>query len=123
MKIINITSKHIAIDERTRNYIEKKVRKLIDYIPRQARKSATAEVTIVKDEKKGAKNIKCEIILSLPGKQLVAKDIKDGAMAAIDGAETKINGQIRKYKTERRADGVRSGGIMARIKRSLRRRR
>jgi len=122
MKIVNITSKHITIDDKTRTYAEKKVQKLIDYIPRHARKSASAEMKIQKIEAKGASQIEASIILSLPEKQLIAKERMDGVLAAIDGAEEKIMGQIRRYKTERKADNVRNGGIFTRIKKTLRRR-
>lgn len=123
MKIINITSKHITLDAKTRTYGEKKVQKLIDYIPRQVRKAATAEMKIEKIENKGSSKIEAEIILTLPEKQLVAKEQLDGVLAAIDGVEQKILGQIRRYKTERKSSSLRNGGIMAMIKRSLRQRK
>ena len=122
MKIINITSKHITIDAKTRAYAEKKIQKLIDYIPRHARKSASAEIKVQKFESKGNSKIEVAIILSLPEKQLVAKERLDGVLAAIDGAEEKILGQIRRYKTERKSDNIRNGGVMGFIKKSLRRR-
>ena len=122
MKIVNITSKHITIDAKTRAYAEKKIQKLIDYIPRQARKAASAEMKIQKIEGKGAGQIEASIILSLPEKQLIAKERMDGVLAAIDGAEGKILGQIRRYKTERKNDNIRNGGIFTRIKKTLRRR-
>ena len=120
MKIINITAKHITIDAKIRAYAEKKVQKLIDYIPRRARKAATAEMKIEKIESKGADKIESQIILNLPEKQLVAKEQRDGELASIDGAESKMLGQIRRYKTERRENSARNGGIMGRIKKSLR---
>ena len=122
MKIINIATKHITIDAKTRAYGEKKVQKLIDYIPRNARKAASAEMKIEKIDSKGASQIEAEIILTLPEKKLVAKETLDGVLAAIDGAEEKILGQIRRYKTERRSNNVRNGGVFSRIKKSLRRR-
>ena len=76
---------------------------------------------IEKIESKGASKIEAKIILTLPEKKLVAQEKLDGVLAAIDGAEQKILGQIRRYKTERREDSRRAGGIVARIKKSLRR--
>jgi ribosomal subunit interface protein len=121
MKIIDITSKHITIDDRTKAYAEKKVRKLIDYIPRHARKSASVEVKIEKVNQKGGDTIECEFVLNLPNKQLVAKELRDGAMAAIDSVESKMRGQIRRYKVEHKKDRADSG-VLSRIKKSLRRR-
>ncbi|MDR2524536.1 MAG: HPF/RaiA family ribosome-associated protein [Candidatus Nomurabacteria bacterium] len=123
MQIIDITSKHITLDEKSKKYAHKKAMKLIDYIPRHARKSAAAEVKIVKNEARGGDKIECEIILNLPGKRLVAKESRDGVMAGIDGAEAKMRGQIRRYKVERQSGGGRAGGIMAALKKSLRRRK
>jgi ribosome-associated translation inhibitor RaiA len=60
------------------------------------------------------------VILNLPGKTLVAKDSTMNAMAAVDIVEEKIRGQIRRYKDENKKDAPR--GMMARVKRSLRRR-
>jgi ribosomal subunit interface protein len=122
MDIIDITGIHVEIDEKTRAYAEKKVKKLIDYIPRFARKSASAEVKIARIDRKDNNTYECEIILNLPGKTLVAKDSTMNIMAAIDIVEQKILGQIRKYKAERKKGGSRASGIMAGIKRTLRRR-
>ena len=122
MRIINITSKRITIDAKTRAYGEKKIQKLIDYIPRQARKSATAELIIEKIGKKGGSKIEAQVVLSLPEKKLIATEQMDGVLAAIDGVEQKILGQIRRYKTERLTDSKNAGGIFAKIKKSLRRR-
>jgi ribosomal subunit interface protein len=117
-----ITGIHYEIDPKTRRYTEKKAAKLIDYIPRQARKSAAAEVKITKINRKDNNTYECEIILNLPGKRLVAKDSTMNAMAAVDIVEEKIRGQIRRYKEERDSENARAGGIMALVKRSLRRR-
>jgi ribosome-associated translation inhibitor RaiA len=57
----------------------------------------------------------------LPDKKLFAKESAPNALAAVDIVEAKLRAQISKYKTERRADGVNTGGFMARVKRSLRR--
>lgn len=122
MDNIEITGIHYDIDDKTKTYITKKVNKLIDYIPRSGRASARADVKITRVDRKDKNVYECEILLNLPGKQLVAKDSTMNAMAAVDIVEQKILSQIRRYKAERRNDGVRTGGIMARVKRSWRRR-
>jgi ribosomal subunit interface protein len=121
MKIIDITAKHFTIDAKIRTYIEKKVQKLVDYIPRQARKSARSSAKITKNEARGGSKLECEIILNLPGKQLVSKESRDGVLAAIDGAEEKMYGQIRRYKIELEKLR-RENGILSRVKRVLKRR-
>jgi len=120
MRIIEITTKHFTIDAKIKLYLEKKVQKLIDYIPRHARKSATASAQIVKQNSRGAGQLECAIILNLPSQQLVAKESRDGVLAAIDGAEEKMRGQIRRYKAEliKARD---EGGLLGQLKRSLKR--
>lgn len=120
MQIINISGVGFTIDAKTKMYIEKKVMKLIDYIPRHARKSARAEVTVKKNEKRGANKLECTMIINLPNRQLVAKEMRDGALAAIDSAENKITGQIRRYKAEL-LKAREQEGILSRVKRILRR--
>ncbi|MDR1197104.1 MAG: ribosome-associated translation inhibitor RaiA [Candidatus Nomurabacteria bacterium] len=121
MKIIEITAKHFTIDSKIRSYIERKTQKLIDYIPRHARKSARISVKITKNEARGAAQLECEMILNLPNRQLVAKESKDGVLAAIDGTEEKMRGQIRKYKVELEK-AREENGILNRVKAVLRRR-
>lgn len=118
MKIIEITAKHFTIDAKVKTYAEEKVRKLIDYIPRRSRESAQATVKIDRIESKGAAKLECEILLSLPGKQLVAKESHDGVLAAIDGAESKMRGQIRQYKIELERKRQ-EGGFLGQLKRAL----
>ena len=80
----------------------------------------SAKVTLI--NQKNDNKYQCDVALTLPDKTLSASETAPNALAAIDIIEQKLRGQIRRYKTERRNDGVRTGGIMAFIKRSLRRR-
>jgi len=120
VKIIKITAKHFTPDAKVKSYAEEKVQKLINYVPRKSRASAEASVKIDKIESKGAAKLECEILLSLPGKQLVAKKSHDGVLAAIDGAEAKMRGQIRQYKIELEKERSK-GGVLGQLKRTLRR--
>lgn len=119
---IEISGIHYDIDDKTDAYIKKKVAKLVDYIPRHARPSAFANVKITQVNQKDNNKYECEIVLTLPEKVLVAKDYAPNALAAVDVVEAKLRSQIRRYKTERRVDGVRTGGVIAKLKSSLRRR-
>ena len=120
MQIANISGIGFTIDPPTKAYIEKKIMKLIDYIPRHARKSATAEATIKKANSKNSNNLECTIIINLPNKQLIAKETRDGVLAAIDSAESKVTSQIRRYKAEL-IKSRESEGILSKAKRILRR--
>ena len=121
MKIVEITVKHFTLDAKVKSYAEKKVQKLIDYIPRKSRESSRASVKLDKIESKGNAKLECKILLSLPDRQLVAKETHDGILAAIDGAEAKMRGQIRQYKIELERERSK-GGMLGQLKRALKRR-
>lgn len=117
-----ITGIHCELDEKTEEYARRKVAKLVDYIPRHARPSAFANVKISQtNQKDKSGKFECEIVLTLPDKVLVASGDAPYILASIDAVEVKMKSQIGRYKTEHRADGVRTGGFMAKLKKSLRR--
>ncbi|MCL2451450.1 ribosome-associated translation inhibitor RaiA [Candidatus Saccharibacteria bacterium] len=118
---IEITGIHLEIDKKTSEYTRKKMAKLVDYIPRRAREVAFAAIRIEQINQRNNNKYECEVVLTLPDKKLVAKDAAPNVLAAVDIVEAKLRSQIRKYKTERSADGARRGGIMSFVKRSLRR--
>ena len=61
-----------------------------------------------------------EAIINVPEKTLVAKDQSSNVLAAIDIVEAKLDGQIRRYKTEKNPTlGKRR--VLAKFKRSLKR--
>lgn len=120
MRIIDINAKHFTLDAKIKQYMEDKIQKLIDYIPRHARKSATASAQITKNNARGKDKLECEIILNLPNKVLVAKDSRDGVLAAIDSTSDKMRSQIRSYKAEIVKERE-QGGLMGQLKRALRR--
>ncbi|MDO4902091.1 MAG: ribosome-associated translation inhibitor RaiA [bacterium] len=117
---IDITGNKYEIDENTRKYAEKHIGKLDKYLPRHAKKSASAKVVI--EEINGAHDNKYEVeaILTVPDKTLVAKDQSSNVLAAIDIVQAKLDGQIRRYKTEKNPRLGKSG-LMARFKRSFKR--
>jgi ribosomal subunit interface protein len=116
---IEITGIHLEIDKKTNEYTRKKIAKLVDYIPRKVREAAFAAVRIEQINQKDNNKYECEVVLTLPDKKLVAKDAAPNVLAAVDIVEAKLRGQIRKYKTEK----LPRGGIMARVKSVLRRRK
>lgn len=117
---IEITGNKYDIDENTRKYVVKHIGKLDKYLPRHAKKSVSAKVVI--EQINGAHDNKYEVeaILTVPDKTLVAKDQSSNVLAAIDIVEAKLDGQIRRYKTEKNPRLGKSG-IMARFKRSFKR--
>ena len=119
---IEISGTNYKLSDQEQDYIDRKCRKLVNHMPMHSRRSAFVSAKISLLTQPGDDKYQCDVVLTLPDKTLVASETATSVAAAIDIVERKLQGQIRKYKTERRKDGVNSGGIMAVIKRPLRRR-
>ncbi len=119
---IEISGTNYKLSDQEQDYIDRKCRKLVNHMPMHSRRSAFVSAKISLLTQPGDDKYQCDVVLTLPDKTLVASETATSIAAAIDIVERKLQGQIRKYKTERRKDGVNSGGIMAVIKRTLRRR-
>lgn len=118
---IEITGKNkYEIDKNTRKYVEKHIGKLDKYLPRHAKKSVSAKVTIEEINGKNDNKYEVEVLVDVPGKVLVAKDQSSNVLAAVDIVEAKLEGQIRRYKTEKNPRLGKSG-LLARFKRSFKR--
>lgn len=118
---VEISGTSYKLSDREQEYIEKKCKKLVNHMPMHSRKSAFASCKITLIDQKNDNKYQCDIVLTLPDKTLVASETAPNALAAVDIVEQKLQGQIRRYKTERRNDGVNRGGWIAKLKRSLRR--
>lgn len=117
LNITDITGIKYEIDEQTRKYTEKRIGRLERYLPRHARKSATAEVKLKQIDKSHGNKYEAEVILFVPDKKLTAKDTSSNVLAAIDIIEAKLAGQLRRYKTET-IPHLGKGKVLSRFKRS-----
>ena len=90
--IHNIDNKDIG------RYATSKIGGLDKYIPRHARKSARAEVWLKEVRIKDKKECVFEVVVHLPGENIVAKESTMNMFAAIDIVEEKLKSQLRKYK-------------------------
>ncbi len=95
---ITLTGLHYEVDERTKKYVRAKIGRLDRYLPRHARKSAYAEVTLSQVNREHGNKYEAEVIIHAPNQRLVAKDSTLNILAAIDIVESKIVAQMRKYK-------------------------
>ncbi len=117
IKITDITGIKYEIDEATRKYASRKISSLERYIPRHARKSASAEIKLKQIDKSHGNKYEVEVIISVPDKVLTAKDTSSNILATIDIVEAKLAGQLRRYKTEV-IPHLGRRGILSRFKRS-----
>ena len=115
---IKITGKQYDLDERTRKYVMQKVGKLDRFLPRHARKSASAEVILREVNRNHGNKYEAEVLLHVPDKHLTAKDSTMNVMAAIDIVEAKLSAQLRKYKYEHVGHIGKTRAALSRFKRS-----
>lgn len=95
---IQITGINYEVDDHVKKYVEKKMSKLVRYIPSHARKSATIEVRLKQIDHKHGNKYQVEAKISVPNKILQAQDATGNILAAIDIVERKLHAQLREYK-------------------------
>lgn len=106
---ITITAKKLTLDDTIKKYTVKKVGRLDRYLPRHARKSASAEVILRQIDHPHGNKYEVEAMLTAPDKTFVAKDSTVNVLAAVDIVEAKLAGQLRKYKTQQLNKTKRNG--------------
>lgn len=114
---INITGVKYDLDAATKRYVVKKIGRLDRYLPKHARKSATAEVKLKEVNRNHGNKYEAEVILHVPDKRLTAKDTTMNILAAVDIVELKLANQLKKYK-ELHIAHVGRRGVLSRFKRS-----
>lgn len=95
---LTITGVKYELTDTTKKYVEKKIGALDKYLPRHARRSASADVKIKQVDNPGGNKYEVEVIITVPEKVITAKDSTMNVLAAVDIVEAKLNGQLRKYK-------------------------
>lgn len=95
---IDIAGIQYTINDKTKQYVGRKIGSLDRYLPRHARKSATLDVKLRQVNRDHGNKYEAEVILNVPDKRLLAKDSASNMLAAIDIVEAKLATQLRKYK-------------------------
>lgn len=114
---ITITGVKYDVDDATKKYVIKKISRLDRYLPRHARKTASAEVLLKEVNRAHGNKYEAEVIIHVPSKILTAKDSTVNILAALDIVEAKLATQLHKYKSET-VDHVGRHAMLARFKRS-----
>lgn len=117
---IEITGVQFDVDATTRKYVTKKIGRLDRYLPKHARKTASAAVKLREVNHDHGNKYEAEVILNLPEKTLTARDYTVNILAAIDIVEAKIVTQLHKYK-EAALPHIKSRSALSRFKRSYQR--
>ena len=95
---IKVTGIAYNVDDNTQKYVLKKISHLEKYLPKHARKTASAEVILEQVNHDHGNKYEAEIKITLPNNTLTAKDSTSNILAAVDIVERKIQSQLRDYK-------------------------
>ena len=95
---LEISGVHSTVTPELRKYVTNKIGKLDRYIPKHARESAHAEVSLKEIKSKDKKQCVCEVVLYLPKETLTTKEATVNMFAAVDIVEAKLKNQLKKYK-------------------------
>jgi putative sigma-54 modulation protein len=117
IETIDITGIKYELDDTAKKYVTKKIGRLDRYLPKHARKTVTAEVKLKEVNRDHGNKYEAEVILSVPGHTLTAKDSTVNMLAAIDIVEAKLVAQLRKYK-QATVPHIGRRGVLDRFKRS-----
>lgn len=117
INLITITGVKYDVDDATKKYVIKKISRLDRYLPRHARKSASAEVLLKEVNRAHGNKYEAEIVVRVPNKTMTAKDSTVNILAAVDIVEAKLAAQMHKYKSTVTDHGGRHA-MLARFKRS-----
>lgn len=118
---LTITGVKYELTDTSKKYVEKKIGALDRFLPRHARKSVAADVKIKRTDNPDGNKYEVEVIMTVPDKVITAKDSTMNVTAAVDIVESKLAGQLKRYKDDTLAHVGRSRGVLARLKRSFRR--
>jgi len=117
---IKVTGIAYEVDETTRKYVIKRIGRLDRYLPRHARKSVSAEIKLEQVNHQHGNKYEAEVILSIPGTLITAKDSTSSIVAAVDIVEAKIRSQLSDYK-QASIPHIGKRRIMSRFKQSFKR--
>ncbi|HOR23165.1 ribosome-associated translation inhibitor RaiA [Candidatus Saccharibacteria bacterium] len=96
---LEISAVRTEKDEDIRKYARRKIGRLDLYMSRHARKSVKAEVVLREEKIKARALYTVEVVLTMPGETISAKETTVNMYAAIDIVEEKLKSQLRRYKS------------------------
>lgn len=98
---IEITAVHFKLSDDQKKYVYQKIGKIEHLLPKNAKKSAHAEVRLTQPKTRNNKKYNCEVILHLPSENIAVHDGGMSLEAAVDICESKLKNSLKKYKDKR----------------------
>lgn len=99
---IEISGSNYKVEESFKKYVIKRIGKLDRHLPRDHRKDVVVKVVVTEVNRDHGNKYELSVSMDIPGgKVLAAKDEASNVYAGIDIIEAKLDGQIRRFKTEK----------------------
>lgn len=95
---LNISGVHFELDDKIKEYVEKKIGAMDKYVPRHERGASHGEVVLSEDEGKSKNRYTCDVTLYMPHETITAKESTVSIYAAVDIVEEKVKAQLLKHK-------------------------
>jgi len=113
---LEISAVHSDVDDKLREYVERKIGKLDRFTPRKVRESIHAEVFLKDTKAKDKKHCVCEVVMFLPHDKLMVSEATMNMYAAVDIVEAKLKNLLKKYKETHSSLGLHRR-VIAKIRR------
>ena len=98
---IEVSGSNYKVEPALVKYVEKRIGKLDRHIPRANRKDIVAKIVVTEVNREHGNKYEISASLDIPGgKVIAAKDEASNVFAGVDLLEAKLDGQIRRFKTE-----------------------
>jgi len=114
---IDITAQRFTLNEDIKKYVTKKIGKLERMVPRHARKSVHAVVTLKENPKTKTDRFSCEVKIHLPNHELIVEEGTINMFAAVDIVEAKLKNQLTKYHDKHAKHRINRKAIMTKLRR------
>ena len=112
---IEISGSNYQVEEGFKKYVEKRLGKLDRHLPRNNRKDLVLKVVVTQVDRAHGNKYEISTSLDIPGgKVLAAKEESSNVFAGVDLLEAKLDGQIRRFKTE--VSNRKEKGLFARFR-------
>ena len=98
---VDITGVKYKVEDNFKKYAVKRIGRLDKFLPKKGRGDVVAKIVITQVDRAHGNKYEITGALDVPGgKVIAAKDEASNVFAGIDILEAKLQGQIRRYKTE-----------------------
>lgn len=98
---IEISGNNYKVSESFKKYAAKRIGKLDRYLPRGNKKDVIAKIVVTEVDRAHGNKYDISAAMEIPGgKVITAKDECSNVFAGIDIIETKLKGQVRRFKLE-----------------------